>query len=273
MRVARHADRALTVFLPGSRAHRAGCAPASFACITMPADPPPPPTTASLRAAGLACRRGDRLLFEGLDLALDAGQVLWLRGANGRGKTSLLRLLAGLAEPAAGTIRWNGEPLRNAGAAFRHGLTYIGHANALKDDLTALEALQFLARIHGRPGATPALVAALQALDVGSRRNAPVRTLSQGQRRRVALARLALDLAGAVAPGLWVLDEPYDALDPDGIATLDALLAAHARRGGCVALTSHLPLALADPAPIVLQLDAHRPAANPVRRSAAPAAA
>lgn len=215
--------------------------------------------TALLSAAGLACRRGERLLFRGLDFAIAPGQVLWLRGANGRGKTSLLRLLAGLSTPEAGEVRWAGLRLqRNAASLDR--LVYIGHANGLKDDLTVLESLRFLARIHGRPCSPQALDDALDNLGLRSRRTAPIRTLSQGQRRRVALARLALDLTLDALPSLWILDEPYDALDAQGITTLDTLLSAQARRGGGVVLTSHLPLNLRDPEPILLQLDALSPA-------------
>lgn len=227
-----------------------------------PSDSGPP-----LAVRGLACRRGERLLFSGLDVDLAPGEVLWVRGANGRGKTSLLRLLTGLAAPAEGEIRWGGRTLRAAGPAYRSRLLYIGHANGLKDDLSALESLRFLARIHGRPANDDALLAALTSLGLASRRAAPVRSLSQGQRRRVALARLALDLATiGDAASLWVLDEPYDALDTDGIARLNELLAAQAARGGSVVLTSHLPMSLSTPVPTVLQLDALSPAsARPAR--------
>ncbi len=197
-----------------------------------------------LAACALACRRGDRLLFEGLDFALQPGQIIWLRGANGRGKTSLLRLLAGLSQPADGEIERSD--------AARHGFVYIAHANALKDDLSALENLQFLARLHGDAADAPACTEALRRFGMAGRRSAPVRTLSQGQRRRVALARLALARPGT----LWILDEPYDALDAEGCTTLNELLAAHARTGGAVVLTSHLELGLAEPIPTVLQLDA-----------------
>jgi heme exporter protein A len=192
-----------------------------------------------LQVSGLACRRGDRVLFRGLELALGAGELLWLRGANGRGKTSLLRLLAGLSSPEAGRIE------RPA------ALLYVAHANALKDDLTVLESLRFLARLHGRDEADERLLAALRHFGMDKRRNAPVRTLSQGQRRRVALSRLAL----SSAPALWVLDEPFDALDTDGIAALNELLSRHVASGGAVVLTSHQALSLASPAPRVLQLD------------------
>jgi heme exporter protein A len=200
------------------------------------------PSLPSLAALDLACRRGDRILFKGLHFEVGAGQVVWLRGANGRGKTSLLRLLAGLSTPEAGEVRFRGTPRQRV---------YIAHANALKDDLTALESLRFLARLHGRDDSDATLTDALRLFGIVSRRDAFVRTLSQGQRRRVALARLALD----VQPTLWILDEPFDALDTEGIATLNALLTQHAARGGSVVLTSHQALTLAQPVPLVVQLD------------------
>lgn len=243
--------------------------------MSSPASSPTilPAAQGGLQAEGLACRRGDRLLFRGLDLCLEAGQILWLRGANGRGKTSLLRLLSGLSTPAEGEIRWNGRSLRAAGADFRRQLLFIGHQNGLKDDLSATEALQFLARIHGLPSSTAEVIAALQAMAIGNRRNAPVRTLSQGQRRRVALARLALDLAVPGRAGLWLLDEPYDALDAQGITSLDGVLSAHARRGGSIVLTSHLALGLTEPQPRVLHLDTHQTGALQTPASAESAAA
>jgi len=188
----------------------------------------------TLTIADLACRRGNRVLFRGVNLKLRARQAVWLRGRNGRGKTSLLRLAAGLSVPESGNVLWGDAPVRRA-EGFLQRLLYIGHSNALKDDLSALEALQFLARLHGRADDDASLRAALERLGMASRRDAPVRTLSQGQRRRVALARLALERAAA----LWVLDEPYDALDVDGLQVVNELLRAHLARGGSVLLTSH----------------------------------
>lgn len=196
----------------------------------------------ALSCTQLACRRGDRILFKGLDLDVRAGQVVWLRGANGRGKTSLLRLLAGLSTPEAGQVRWGSSPRQ---------LVYIAHANALKEDLTVLESLRFLARLHGRNDSDASLVAALQLFGMASRRDAPVRTLSQGQHRRVALSRLAID----TQPAVWILDEPFDSLDTEGIATLNTLITGHAQRGGSVVLTSHQALTLDEPQPVVVQLD------------------
>lgn len=226
--------------------HHSGLA--SFRTIPVPHSGP------ALAASKLACRRGDRLLFRGLDFELKSGQIVWLRGPNGSGKTSLLRLLAGLSTPAEGAVTWGGEPLRRAGSSWCRSLCYLAHANALKDDLSVLEALQFLARLHGHAGDEAGCSEALRRVGLFSRRRASVRTLSQGQRRRVALARLQLDAAAPV----WILDEPYDALDAEGTAMLDAALSAHAARGGAAVLTSHIDLTLREPAPVVLQLDAYR---------------
>ncbi len=213
------------------------------------------PSTAVLQTTGLACERGERRLFEGLDLLLQPGSVTWLRGRNGRGKTSLLRLLAGLSTPAAGAVHIMGQPVRAAGAAWRCHWAYVAHQNALKDDLNASEALGFLAQLHGLATEPAALQQALHRMGIANRRHAPVRTLSQGQRRRVALARLALS---GHTP-LWLLDEPFDALDADGIEALNALIAEHAARGGCVLLTSHQALTLTQPAPQLLDLEAFAP--------------
>jgi heme exporter protein A len=177
--------------------------------------------------------------------------VVWLRGRNGRGKTSLLRLLAGLATPAAGEVLCDGRPLRQLGPEGRQRLLYIAHANALKDDLTVAESLRFLGALHGRAPTAGEIEAALALLGIARCTHAPVRTLSQGQRRRAALARLALPQA----PMIWLLDEPFDSLDDEGIQALHGLLSTQARRGGSVLMTSHQAITLADPVPEVLDLD------------------
>ncbi len=201
------------------------------ACSTISGDATisEPAATLLLSARGLALRRGRDWLLRELDLSIAPGQLLWLRGPNGSGKTSLLRALVGLSAPQAGEIR------RAAAAPV-----YIGHSTALKDDLSAHEALQFLACLHGRPSTAAHIDAALQRLQVQHRGRRSVRTLSQGQRRRVALARLALE----DQPALWVLDEPFDALDSEGIGIVLQLIRAHLQRQGAVILTSHLPFEL-----------------------------
>lgn len=190
-----------------------------------------------MQAQGLTVRRGAEVLFKALDFSLQAGQLVWLRGSNGSGKTSLLRVLAGLAKPDAGQLLWNGAPLAQSDA-FRTALVYMGHANALKDDLSAQEALRFLTTLHGRACPQDRMDAALRRLGVFHRRKLPVRVLSQGQRRRVALARLALE----ERPGFWVLDEPFDALDDAGLALVQELFRENVQRGGTVLFTSHIPV-------------------------------
>lgn len=176
------------------------------------------------------------MLFRHLSLTVTSGQLLWVRGPNGQGKSSLLRLLAGLSHPDDGQI------------SRTTPIVYMGHQHALKDDLTAQEALGFLVRLHGGDADESALLPALARLGVQNRRGALVRTLSQGQRRRVALARLLLSQPGA----LWILDEPFDALDDEGIEVVNALIQSHRASGGAVLLTSHQALSL--PAITVLDL-------------------
>jgi heme exporter protein A len=199
----------------------------------------------------VACRRGSRRLFAGVSFEVRAGTATWLRGRNGRGKTSLLRLAAGLATPEAGTVTWGGTPVRRA-PDLPARRVYIGHASALKDDLTLSESLRFLAALHGRPDDAASVRAALDGVGLGGRVDAPVRTLSQGQRRRGALARLALERR----PALWILDEPYDALDTDGLAAVNRLLREHLARGGSVLLTSHQHVGADAPPMAEFDLDA-----------------
>lgn len=207
----------------------------------------------TLRLQDVACRRGGRWLFKSLGFELAASEMLWLRGRNGSGKTSLLRLVTGLARPDEGELRWGDESLRES-ARFRRELLYLAHANALKEAQSAVAALGFLARCHGREASPAALAAALERLGLLARqREALVGSLSQGQRRRVALARLVLE----DRPGLWVLDEPFDALDADASECVAALLQAHRARGGSVLLTSHVAAPVAALAPRELDIEAH----------------
>jgi heme exporter protein A len=212
------------------------------------ATPTPLPT---LSAVDLSCRRGNRVLFKGINLHVRPGEVTWLRGRNGCGKTTLLRVAAGLSPPEAGRMLWDETPVRRS-ERFRRERVYIGHSNALKDDLSVTESLQFLARLHDRPSDEPALRAAMHRVGIDHRRGALVRTLSQGQRRRAALARLALERQ----PTLWILDEPYDALDSDGVACVNAMLGEHLGRGGSVLLTSHLSPGDGAPPMVEYNLDA-----------------
>lgn len=193
-----------------------------------------------LELRGVACERGGRLLFEGLDCRLPAGRLLRVRGANGAGKTSLLRMICGLLPPAQGQILWGGEPIRDLAEDFGRALVFIGHAAALKDDLTALENLQAACLLGGLRASAVQAAQALAAAGLPERQRTPVRQLSQGQRRRVALSRLLL----AHTTPLWVLDEPFNALDTGASAWLCDVLQGHLERDGMVVLTSHQDLAL-----------------------------
>jgi heme exporter protein A len=191
-----------------------------------------------LAASELECVRGDRMLFSGLSFAVAAGAGLLVQGANGAGKTSLLRIAVGLSPPARGDVTWHGRPIRSLGATYRREVLYCGHPNALKDDLTAVENVRAAAALAGRSIGDQAARGALAQVGVDAAADLPVRSLSQGQKRRTALARLALDGAK-----LWVLDEPLAALDAGGAEWLAGRVDAHLAAGGMALVTSHQPLA------------------------------
>ncbi len=183
-----------------------------------------------LTAESLACRRGNRVLFTELSLNLAPGDLLVLRGANGAGKTSLLRLLAGLSRPAAGRVLWNGAAITRDPETYYRQLHYLGHLDGLKPAFTARENLNFSTRLRG----TTAALSALDRFTLTSLADIPVRLLSAGQRRRAALARLL----ASPAP-LWLLDEPGTALDHDGTELLRHALTDHCRNGGIAVIASH----------------------------------
>ena len=191
--------------------------------------------TGGLELRDLACVRGRRSLFKGLNQAVPAGQLLRLHGANGAGKTSLLRIVCGLLSPAQGAVWWHGQPALGLREEFGRQLVYLGHAAALKDELSAVENLMVSCLLAGTSVSTAEATSALAAAGLRGRERAPARILSQGQRKRVALARLALS---PQAP-LWVLDEPFNALDSGATAWLVGLIGAHVAQGGIVLLSSH----------------------------------
>ena len=207
----------------------------------------PPPAEPSLELRDLACVRGRRRLFRGLNATLAPGQLLRVTGANGTGKTSLLRMLCGLLAPSQGQVMWQGRALPQVREAFHQQLVYLGHAAALKDELTPLENLHIAARLGGDAPGEAAARQALADAGLGGREQVPTRTLSQGQRRRAALARLPLGSAR-----LWVLDEPFNALDSAATAWLLGLIEGQLQRGGLVVLTSHQPVGLSEQLPQVV---------------------
>ncbi len=192
-----------------------------------------------LEAHDLAARRGAARLFSGLGFRVAAGEALVVTGANGRGKTTLLRMLAGLTAPESGEIRLDGVRVTPASQALREAVTWCGHSPALKDELSARENLSSLAALSGDAADDASLDAALDRVALGPRRALPARSLSQGQKRRVGLARLALSRRR-----VWILDEPATALDADGVATLESLVARHLEAGGLAVIATHAPLAL-----------------------------
>jgi len=194
-----------------------------------------------LEAHGLAARRGHARLFEGLSFRLESGHALVVTGANGTGKTTLLRMLAGLSAPAAGEIRWMGAAVAPFDPMLRAAIAFAGHAPALKDELSAEENLAALVALAGESVARGSIRAALDHVALGAKRTLPARVLSQGQRRRIGLARLSL-----LNRPLWILDEPATALDAAGIAMLAGMVAEHVGRGGTAVAATHVPLGLPD---------------------------
>jgi heme exporter protein A len=189
----------------------------------------------TLQASGLAVARGQRTLLAELDFEVRPGEALRVLGSNGSGKTSLLRVLSGLAEPLRGEVRWQGQPIAAQREVFNQGLVYIGHGHGLKDDLTASENLQASAWLAGRACSREQALLALKQLGLAERAHLPARVLSQGQRRRVVLARLALPGAAQ----LLILDEPFNALDQGSVAVLTRLLERHLDAGASLVYTTH----------------------------------
>jgi len=188
----------------------------------------------------LAARRGYVALFTGLSFSVAGGEALSITGPNGSGKTTLLRIVAGLTAPAEGEVRWQRQVVRTFDPRTRSAVSFNGHLAALKDELTAQENLGIAVALDERPAAADTIASALDAVALSRQKGLPVRVLSQGQRRRIGLARLHLSQRP-----LWILDEPLTALDADGIGLLGALLERHLERGGLCVAASHHPLPVA----------------------------
>lgn len=212
--------------------HRAGgrvprdCIPGQAPLLSRP----------MLQVTDLACLRGDRLLFRGVNLTLKSGDLIRLGGPNGVGKTSMLRILCGLVHPEHGQVSWNDRPVLREREEFHRDTLYLGHAPALNELLSPLENLELSARVACHAHADrDACIDALTRIGLGDRLDLPCKVLSQGQRRRVGLARLFL----AADKPIWILDEPFSALDVDAVAELAETLDAHCERGGMVIYTTH----------------------------------
>lgn len=190
--------------------------------------------TLRLQARKLACERDDRWLFEDLDLEIRSGEIVRVEGPNGSGKTTLLKILSGQLADYRGELFWNGLPMHRARQAFLANLLYLGHAPGVKAALTPLENLAWYQALAGQPDSEAERLAALETVGLAGFEDVPAAQLSAGQQRRVALARLEL-----TPRPLWVLDEPFTAIDRDGVAALEARLLAHAGAGGCVLVTTH----------------------------------
>lgn len=188
----------------------------------------------SLQARKLACERDDRWLFEDLDLDICGGEIVRIEGPNGSGKTTLLKILSGQLADYLGELFWNGMPMRESRQAFLENLLYLGHAPGVKAALTPLENLAWYQALAGDNDNEAARLAALESVGLVGFEDVPAGQLSAGQQRRVALARLEL-----TPRPLWVLDEPFTAIDRDGVAALEERMIVHARSGGCVLVTTH----------------------------------
>ena len=194
-----------------------------------------------LEVSNLACSRGDHRLFSSLSFTLEAGEIMQVQGANGSGKTSLLRTLCGFMMPDEGDIVWSGESIRALGEDYCAEMLYLGHLNAIKDELSAVENLRISAGLSGFDLNEKEAMAALRRLGLRGKERLPTKVLSQGQRRRVALARLLVNDAK-----LWILDEPLAALDVGAVGLIQELIAEHLAKLGMVIFTTHQPLQVAD---------------------------
>jgi heme exporter protein A len=193
-----------------------------------------------LEVSNLGCARGDHRLFSGLNFSLSAGELMQVQGPNGSGKTSLLRALCGFLAPEGGEIRWRGQGIRELGEAYFAELVYLGHHNAIKDELNALENLHINAGLAGVRLEDKQARAALRRMGLKGKELLPVKVLSQGQRRRVALARLLV----SDVP-MWILDEPLTALDTGAVGLMQELIGEHLSKDGMVIFTTHQPLQVA----------------------------
>lgn len=218
-----------------------------------------------LEVINLSCIRGDRRLFHDLNFSLQSGGVLELRGPNGSGKTSLLRILCGLSTPAEGEVRWNGTDIKRLREEYSSSIAYVGHLNGVKDELTALENLLVSERTAGNEISLGEARATMERVGLARQQNLAARFLSAGQRRRLALARL-LTSRGS----LWILDEILASLDDGGIDLARQLLTEHAGAGRMIIVATHQDLNLPTVSVRQIDLSALSSHAEPSPRPQAP---
>ena len=187
----------------------------------------------------LSCIRGDRTLFSDLSFTLSPGQLLHVKGPNGSGKTTLFRAICGLFLPQQGDILWNNENIKLLDEDYRREFLYLGHQNGIKDDLNGIENLTFSSRFDENNVSNQQIWQALGKMGLAGFEELPTKMLSQGQKRRVALTRLLLNSAP-----LWILDEPFVALDADAVEFLQSVIANKLQNGGMVMLTTHQEVVL-----------------------------
>ncbi|AKD38024.1 cytochrome c biogenesis protein CcmA [Pasteurella multocida subsp. multocida OH4807] len=190
--------------------------------------------SSQLKIENLACQRGDNILFTALNLVINSGDFVQIEGHNGIGKTSLLRIIVGLAQQLEGKVWWNNQPIQHQREDYQYDLLYLGHHSGVKPELTAWENLKFYQQISASEQGDEVLWLVLETVGLLGREDIPAAQLSAGQQRRIALARLWLSKAP-----LWVLDEPFTAIDKKGVQVLTALFEQHVQQGGIVIFTSH----------------------------------
>jgi heme exporter protein A len=205
--------------------------------------------SALLQTRELSCVKDDRCLFEGLNVALEAGQILLVEGKNGSGKTSLLRILTGLSLPESGEVLWQGRPIEEIGADYYEQVNYVGHHDGIKRDLTCLENLRLI-QAMGKPSEID-LDDALDRVNLYRFGENYVGTLSAGQKRRLALARLVVTEAL-----LWIMDEPFTSLDKASMALFQEMFEQHLAHGGVIVMTSHHDVEMPDSNVVRLNLSA-----------------
>ena len=192
-----------------------------------------------LEVSKLGCVRGDRRLFSGLDLSVSPGTFVQLTGSNGSGKTSLLRILCGLLAPAEGQVKWEGANIRSLGEEYVTAVTYLGHRHGVKDEFTAIENLRISNALNGVEISKERARAVLKEMGLAGRESLPARLLSEGQRRRVGLARLLV-----CNTKLWLLDEVMTSLDKGAVALVRSLIQNHLTGGGIAIVATHQDLEL-----------------------------